>query len=98
VYEAHAGLRELAADLLEAWERFEVTPCEIVDAGNPVVVLGQVHVRGRGSGLELDYRVGGAYWVERGLIVRQRDFADWDEALRAAGIPTAANETRAKTA
>jgi hypothetical protein len=59
------------------------------------VVLGQVHVRGRGSGLELDYRVGSAYWVERGLIVRQRDFADWDTALRAAGIqPEAASDAR----
>jgi ketosteroid isomerase-like protein len=46
VYEGHAGLREMAADMHEAWERMEVTPLEVIDAGNPVVVLGQVHVRG----------------------------------------------------
>jgi hypothetical protein len=28
-------------------------------------------------------------WAERGLVVREHDFTDWDEALRAAGIPTA---------
>ena len=35
VYERHDGLREVAADLREAWEQFEVTPVEIFDAGNP---------------------------------------------------------------
>jgi hypothetical protein len=29
-------------------------------------------------------------WVARGLIVREHDFSDWDEALRAIGIPTEA--------
>ena len=89
-YSGHAGWREWAADWLEAWERMELTSLEIVDAGNPVVVLGHFRLRARGSGIELDFRAAIAYWSERGLIVRQRDFANEDEALRAAGIPTAA--------
>ena len=89
-YRDHAGLREWAADMHEAWERIDATPEEIVDAGNPVVVLGHFRLRARGSGIELDFRAAIAYWSERGLIVRQRDFANEDEALRAAGIPTAA--------
>jgi ketosteroid isomerase-like protein len=89
----HAGFREWAADMREAWERIDALPEEIVDAGNPVVVLGHFRLRARGSGIELDTPVGAVFWVERGLTVRQQNFTDWDEALRAAGIPAAAVET-----
>ena len=89
-YRGHAGLREWAADMREAWEGIDALPEEIVDAGNPVVVLGHFRLRARGSGIELDTPVGVVFWVERGLTVRQPTFTDWDEALRAAGISTAA--------
>jgi ketosteroid isomerase-like protein len=85
-YSGRAGVREWAADMHDAWERMDVTPLEIVDAGNPVVYLGQIHLRARGSGIEFDYRLGNVIWLERGLIVRELDFADWNEALRAAGV------------
>jgi hypothetical protein len=86
-YHGHAGLRELAADWREAWERMQLIPQEIVDAGNPLIVLGHQRVRARGSGIEFDFPIAMIFWTERGLMVRQRDFTDWDEALRAAGIP-----------
>jgi ketosteroid isomerase-like protein len=81
-----ADIREQVADLRQAWEQMETTPLEIVDAGDRFVVLGRQHVRGRGSGVELDTAVGEALWVRRGLIVRDRFFFDWDAALRAAGV------------
>jgi ketosteroid isomerase-like protein len=87
-YDGHAGLRELAADLREAWERIELIPQEIVDAGNPVVILGDVRLRARGSGVEFESPIGSVLWSERGMATLERDFGDWDEALRAAGIPT----------
>jgi ketosteroid isomerase-like protein len=89
-YEGHAGRRELAADVREAWERMDLIPQEIIDAGNTVVLLGRLRLRARGSGIEFDTPFGQAVWIERGLVVRERSFADWDEALRVAGIPTAA--------
>jgi ketosteroid isomerase-like protein len=95
-YRGHAGLREVFADLREAWERNELIPQEIVDAGNPIVILGHILLRARGSGIEFDTPIGSVLWVHRGLIVRQRDFADWDEALRIAGIqPDAASSSEA---
>ena len=78
------GRREWAADWFEAWERMELTSLEIVDAGNPVVVLGQVHQRARESGIERDSPYGSIYWTERGLIVRESHFVDLNETLRAA--------------
>ena len=85
-YHGHAGAREQAADLRESWERMDITPLEIVDADPRAAVLGHLRLRARGSGVEMDVPFGVAYWIERGLVVRERWFLDWDEALHAAGI------------
>jgi ketosteroid isomerase-like protein len=90
VYRGHAGLREWSADLREAWEFLDHTPLEVVDAGHALAFLCQIRLRARVSGIELDSRLGQVLWIERGLIVREGDFSDWDEALRVAGMPAAA--------
>jgi ketosteroid isomerase-like protein len=87
-YAGHAGAREFTVDLSEAFDQMDLTPLEILDAGNRFVVLGRFRVRGRGSGVETDSPLGQTFWVERGLVVRDCMFLDWDAALRAAGIPT----------
>jgi ketosteroid isomerase-like protein len=89
VYRGHAGLREWAAELREAWEILDHTPLEVVDAGNVIAFLCKIRLRARASGIELDSRLGQVFWVERGLIVRERDFGDWDEALRVVGVSSA---------
>ena len=81
-YRGHAGLREWAADLREAWEFVDHTPLEVVDAGDVAAFLCKIRLRGRSTGIELDSRLGQVFWIERGLIVREHDFADWDDALR----------------
>src|ERR687896_723346 len=65
-------------------------PLEVVDAGDVVAFLCRIRLRARSSGIELDSHLGQVFWMERGLIVRERDFSDWDEALREVGIPVAA--------
>jgi ketosteroid isomerase-like protein len=90
-YRGHAGLRQWAADLHEAWEFVDHTPLEVVDAGDVIAFLCKVRLRARSTGIELDSHLGQLFWMERGLIARERDFADWDEAQQVAGItsPTA---------
>jgi hypothetical protein len=44
------------------------------------------NLRARGSGIEFDSNFGFVIWIERGLVVREADFADWQEAIRSAGI------------
>src|SRR4051794_27198996 len=90
VYCGHAGLRAWAADLHEAWEFLDHTPLELVDAGDVFAFLCRIRLRARTSGIEIETRLGQVFWIERGLIVRESDFGDWEEALRVAGIPTAA--------
>jgi ketosteroid isomerase-like protein len=84
-YEGHAGLRQWAADLREAWDFLDHTPLEVVDAGDRFAFLCRIRLRARTSGIELESRLGQVFWVERGLIVRESDFGDWDEALRMVG-------------
>jgi ketosteroid isomerase-like protein len=85
-YRGHAGLREWAEDMREAWDWLDNTPLEVIDAGNPVVFVNRIRLRARGSGVEFDYRAGFVLTFEQGLIVREQDFLDSDEALRVAGI------------
>jgi uncharacterized protein len=86
LYRGHAGLREWFAELREGWEILDHTPLEVVDAGDVVAFLCKIRLRARASGIELDSRLGQVFWVEGGLIVREHDFSDWDEALRVVGI------------
>ncbi len=89
VYRGHAGLREWFAELREAWDILDHTPLEVVDAGDVCAFLCKIRLRARTSGIELESRLGQVFWIERGLIVRERDFSDWDEALRLLGGATA---------
>jgi ketosteroid isomerase-like protein len=86
-YRGHAGVHELVADLREAWEReYFIPPGDILDAGNPVIFRSHYRRCAR-SGAEFDVPFASVVWFERGLTVHERQFTDWDEALRAAGIP-----------
>lgn len=85
-YRGHAGMRQWAADLHEAWEFLDHMPLELVDAGDVVIFRCHIRLRSRTSGIEFDSELGQVFWFEHGLIARERDFSDWDEALRAAGI------------
>src|ERR671937_645415 len=58
VYRGHAGLRQWAADLHEAWDFLDHTPLEVVDAGDRVAFLCRIRLRARTSGIELDSRLG----------------------------------------
>jgi ketosteroid isomerase-like protein len=90
-YRGHAGLLQWAADLREAWEILDHTPLEIVDAGEIVAFACKIRLRATRSGVELDSRLGQVFWIERGLIVRERDFGGWTEALQLLGVAEEAN-------
>jgi ketosteroid isomerase-like protein len=52
-----------------------------------VLVLGELHMRGRESGIELDQSVGWLLTFREGRLRRYEVFADHEEALAAAGVP-----------
>jgi hypothetical protein len=85
-YHGRAGLRQWATDLHDAWEILDHTPLELVDTGEALAFRCKIRLRARRSGIELDSHLGQVFWSERGLLVRERDFGDWDEALRVIGV------------
>ena len=88
VYTGHNGMREWSVDLREAWDWVDHRPIEVVDAGDVVAFLCEIKLRARGSGIELDTHLGQVFRAERGLIVHEHDYADWDDALHAVGVPS----------
>jgi ketosteroid isomerase-like protein len=72
----------------EAMDELRLEPQEFVDAGDRVATRLRHHGRGKGSGVEIDEELYHQVATFRdGRIVRMEYFAEWDEALAAAGLP-----------
>jgi hypothetical protein len=104
VYDADAGLQALGVpgsargreqmagvlkEILDVFDRFALAPALVVDLGESLIVLGASRVHGQRSGIELETEVAQLLTLERGLVVRERDFFRWDDALRAAALDPA---------
>ena len=86
VYRGADAVRQVWREWLAAWE---TTPFdyELVDAGDRVVQLLDLQVRGRSTGIEMPFgKFAWVYTVRDGLIVHQKLYMDQSEALRAAGL------------
>jgi hypothetical protein len=77
-------------EILDVFDHFELAPALVVDLGESVIVLGASRVHGQGSGIELETQVAQLLTLESGLVVSERDFFRWDDALRAAALDPAA--------
>jgi ketosteroid isomerase-like protein len=86
------GLREFFSEWDNAWKVWEVTPAEVRDEGDCVLVLGHVHAEGRGSGLELDQPVAYLFEFRGGLLAYGATFYDQDLAEAAFRERSAAKE------
>jgi ketosteroid isomerase-like protein len=76
------GISRWFAEMAEAWETVRIDVEEVVDLGERVVVLGRIHNRGRGSGIEVDVVAAHLWTVENGVPVRVELIGDREEALR----------------
>ena len=77
---------EAVTDWAEAWAEWEYTLSFIVDLGPLVVTLGRFAARAAASGLDVELEYAQVMEMRDGLVSRERDFNDWPEAMRAAGI------------
>jgi ketosteroid isomerase-like protein len=85
VYHGHAGVEKFWADNRETFERFEPN-YELRDLGDRVLAWGTIHVRGRGSGVEMDIPTGGIFQLRDGKIIGWHDYGSKEKALEAAGM------------
>ena len=86
VYRGTAAVQEFWREWLAAWEtvRFEY---ELVDAGDRVVQLFDLQMRGRSTGLELPFgNLAWVYTLRDGLVVHQKLYMSHSKALEAVGL------------
>jgi ketosteroid isomerase-like protein len=87
IYVGHEGVRTFWREWLKAWETVSFEFEEFIDAGDRVVVVLSQRMRGRRSGLELDWRSYAQAWtVGGGKLVAMEFFPTRAEALEAVGL------------
>jgi ketosteroid isomerase-like protein len=112
VYEADAGLQSLGIpgsargrgemahvleETMDVWDRLALAPAAIVDlGGDSMIGLGAVRGQGQRSGIALEGEVAQLLTIKGGLVVHERDFTRWDDALRAAALDPAALDLPAR--
>jgi len=86
VYRGHDGTRRYMSDLADAWE---VGRAEVDDAlaiADFAVLVGRIHFRGRGSGVESAAAAGWVLKFREGKLLRFRAFREPAQALEAVGL------------
>jgi ketosteroid isomerase-like protein len=84
-YHGHEGWEQFVAD---TWENFDVFEprFDLRDLGGQVLAWGTIRVSGKGSGIDMEFPVGGIFDCSGGKITRWQDFGSKEKALEAAGL------------
>ena len=85
-FRGHEGTRAWLAGLDENFETWRIDPHEWHERGDTVVVIANVHARGRGSGIELDQLFAWVAEFRGDVLVRLQTYLDREEALAVGGI------------
>jgi ketosteroid isomerase-like protein len=86
VYGGHDGTRQYVSDLRDAWEIVRADIDGVIAVGNVAVLVGRIHYRGRGSGIETESPAGWMLKFRDGRLIRFRAFREPEEALEAVGL------------
>ncbi len=86
-YRGYDDARQWLRDVTEQFETWEYTVDNLRPVADAVLAFGNVHVKGRGSGVTLDQEVAWlAHFAPDGRVSRMQVFTDRDQALDAAGL------------
>jgi uncharacterized protein len=85
-YHGHEAVRKLLDTYLDAFDDLRLEPEEFFDADDRIVVFVRETARGRGSGVEVQIRVGHLWTMREGKAMRFEYFPEREEALDAAGL------------
>jgi hypothetical protein len=86
VYRGHDGTRNYMSDLSDAWEIMRADVDDGLEVGNLAVLVGRIHYRGRGSGVETESPAGWVLKFRQGNLIRFRAFREPEQALEAVGL------------
>jgi ketosteroid isomerase-like protein len=85
-YRGHDGIREMVGRLAEGFDYVRFDFDRYLDAGDTVVALGRLSVRGGSSGVSVGQPIGYLFRVRDGRITYARAYLQPEDALRAAGL------------
>src|SRR5215218_5815285 len=86
-YRGHNGVRAWLAELRENFDRFEAWLDDVREAGDDrVVATGGVSVRARGSGIDMEERLGWVYEFRNRQVRRMLFYASPSDALEAVDV------------
>ena len=81
-YRGHDGMRKLVADMKEAWDIWEPVPEHFETAGDRLLAVGRTRLRGKGSGLEIEFSWGQVFRFRDRKLAWSRIYSDPGEARR----------------
>jgi ketosteroid isomerase-like protein len=86
VYRGFDQIAQAIDALAGVWDTMRLEEVDIRDLGDAVVWLGRIHLRGSGSGVEIDQEFAQLYLVRDGKVVVVKAFLKWGDALEAVGL------------
>jgi ketosteroid isomerase-like protein len=86
VYRGHDGTREYMRDLRDAWEIVRADVDEAMAVGDVAVLIGRIHYRGKGSGIETETAAGWMLKFRDAKVICFRAFREPEEALERVGL------------
>src|SRR5437763_15632200 len=86
VYRGHEGFRRWYAETEAACEELRTELSELRDVGDRVVGLGQIHARGRESGVQLDSATRSVFTLRHGRTLTAVGVLSADASDEAAGL------------
>jgi ketosteroid isomerase-like protein len=88
-YSGYEGIAEWMSEIDDQFDDWNVSIEEMEDLPDDrVLAIGQVHFRGRGSGVEFDQPIGWLLSFEDERIVEMANFSDHASARNAAAAPS----------
>lgn len=85
-YEGEQGLRRFMREMDEEWAEFQIDVRELRAIEDSVLVLGNFHVRGRASGMEVNVPAAWVCAMAGGKVRRIQAYTRPEEALHALGV------------
>ncbi len=86
-YRGHEGTRRYMSDLEDAWEVSRAEVDGALAVGDVAVLVGRIHYRGKGSGVESASPAGWMLRFRKGKLLCFRAFREPAQALAALGLP-----------
>ena len=86
-YRGLEGYREFVSAWSEVFGAdLRIEPEELIDLGDRMVMLGQLPVRGQASGVPITEKLAYVFTLKDLLVIRQEEYLDHAEALKAVGL------------